>query len=205
VRQTHASRNRGLSGLASRVKAGFLPCALSTRLIDRAPTPRVSPGLVSPPPPSWAPIPRRTPPIKDGLRPGRAPRNVDIDRDHLVGTSHHIVSVKPASSACGAGTDGEGKFGIWNRFHQPLERGYDLACHGAANRNYIGMPWRSDKLDAETLSIIIGGENIDSHPLQAPVLAWYTQSAFPNAFLQRLFSRVAPVTFPGTPTRSLHG
>ena len=30
-----------------------------------------------------------------------------------------------------------------------------------------------------------------SQPLHAPVLAWYTQSALPNAFLQRRFNMMA--------------
>src|SRR4051812_20141869 len=101
-------------------------------------------------------------PVEDGERMRRTTRNVQIDGQERVRAIVDLVMshVRPARD--GAGADGDDDLRRWNRVVRLLQREPHVLGHRAGDEQAVGMPGRSNELDAEAAQIEDGrAEHVD--------------------------------------------
>jgi hypothetical protein len=93
---------------------------------------------------------------KNLRRAGRTTADVEIDGDDLGNTADDRVAAGEAPAIQGAVTDRDDPFRIGRRVIGSFQRLAHVLGHRTGHQKHVGVAWRRDKADAESLEIVIG-------------------------------------------------
>ena len=111
--------------------------------------------------------------LEQRLGPGRAARDVDVDRDDRVDTLGDGVGVPVGAAGVGAGAERDDVLGLGHLVVEPADGGRHLVGHGAGHDHQVGLPRTGrERDDAEADEVVPGhrgGDELDRAAGEAEV------------------------------------